>query len=153
MRDFRELTTEVIGPFIMMILAMCGIVLLTMASFAGCAATAQHTSHAVAPPMGNTVAWNKPGVRCTRVGIKRTINMSVIVERGCFTRGLTTVGIVVHNTRNKGRLATKDAATALIGILGYRPALSTLFIGKLKGQVFLLAAVVPSESIAPIARR
>jgi len=138
------------------VLAFC-LGLIVVALSQGCSAQAhQHNySHKAlkAPHNAPAVSWNGPKARCRRYQPVVTRNVSVLVERNCFRHGLTTVGMVIHNTRDKGKAAAKDAVKATTRILGYRPSLSTLFMGRTNGQVFILAAVVDSGSTGPLAQR
>lgn len=89
--------------------------------------------------------------RCKTLGKSITKNASVLVERNCFRNGVTTVNIVIHNKAHKGKAAAQDSVKAVTRILGFRPKLTILFMGKLKGQLFLMAVVTgykPNTAVA-----
>ena len=104
----------------------------------------QHAHHATmkAPALarGMTGDW-KPGARCKTLGKRMTPNVGVLVERDCLKSGVTTVGIVVFNTTRKGKTAARDSARLVVDILGFKPKLTALFVGRTGKNVFILSVV------------
>jgi hypothetical protein len=134
------LEAEIVGMFFGLLIALAAVLT------EGCAVNAHHHDHGMP-----VVTVQKPH-RCQRLGQSISRNASVLIERNCFRNGVTTVGIVVHNTRDNGKLAARDSARAIKRILGFHPRLVTLFLGKTSGQVFMLSTVVDGSE-GPVAAR
>ncbi len=115
----------------------------------GCAVRHAGHKHGIAKaPKGFGKMW-KPGRRCKPLGKVVTKNVAVMVERNCLRNGVTTVGILVLNTANKGKLAASDAAQGVVSVLGFRPTLATVFVGKIKKSVFILSVVTGTNYVRP----
>jgi len=104
----------------------------------------QHAHHdgvkAPSLPRGMGKDWTA-SARCKKLGTRTTPNVGVLVERNCMRPGLTTVGIVVFNNSRNGVTAARDSARLVLDILGFKPKLTILFVGKTGGKVFFLSAV------------
>jgi hypothetical protein len=151
MEHTKNKDAQIVGA-LMMILALATLAMQTM----GCAAStgtmhpqvahAEHKGHNHAAPAPKP--WKK-SKRCKTLGKAKTSHVAVLVERNCLRNGLTTVNMVVLNKEREGKVAADHAAQATIAILGFKPTLTLLFMGKLKGKVFYLTAV--GESTGPVA--
>jgi len=117
---------------------MMFIVLLMVAVLFGMGCSAREKSHQHTTP---PVTYKKP-LRCKVVGKASTSNAAVLVERNCLRNGLTTVNVVVLNTKDEGKSAAKDSVTMIEKILGYKPVLKVLFYGKAKGLPFFMMVVI-----------
>ena len=109
----------------------------------GAAQTQTHGHNTVKAPAfakGMAKDW-KPSARCKKLGTRTTPNVGVLVERNCLKSGVTTVGIVVFNKSRNGKTAARDSARLVVDILGFRPKLTALFVGRTGGHMFMLSAV------------
>jgi len=124
-------------------------VLLAVATGTGCAAVAHdgHGHQLKAAPMAMANAW-KPGKRCKTLSKGYNDNVAVIIQKNCIRNGVTSVGIVVLNNADKGKVAAKDAVGMITATLGFRPILKAVLVGKDKGKVFILAVVTGSDGLA-----
>lgn len=73
----------------------------------------------------------KPPKRCRMLGARSTANVMVVVRRNCLRNGLTTVMVVVTNTKNQGKKAVKEATFLMIDMLKFKPKVSLIVLGKI----------------------
>jgi hypothetical protein len=128
--------------------------LLVLASSAGCAAVAKdaHVGHHHGGGRKLAAQAWKPGKRCKTLSKGYSDNVAVIVQKNCIQNGVTSVGMVVLNNEDKGKVAAKDAVGMITATLGFKPILKAVLVGKDKGKVFILAIVTGSDG-QPVARR
>jgi hypothetical protein len=100
----------------------------------GCAAVPAH-KHVKAP------AYFKVGKRCRTIGKDYNEKVAVLVQKNCVRNGVTTVAMVIFDTRDKGKAAALSAVHMVKRILGFDPVLRALVIGKDKGVPFILSVV------------
>lgn len=80
----------------------------------------------------------KPGPRCKILGAVRGKYMDMTIMQNCLRNGFTTVTFYIHDVRNEGKEAIKEAVQAMLHVLGFRPKLAPLVITKIKGKPVLI---------------
>ena len=117
--------------------------LLVLASNAGCAAHVKdaHAGHNHGAGRAQSLQAWKPGKRCKTLSKGYSKNVAVIIQKNCIQNGVTSVGMVVFNNENEGKVAAKDAVGMVTATLGFKPILKAVLVGKDKGKVFILAVV------------
>jgi hypothetical protein len=142
-------TTKRYDPTPLAVLLLGFGLLVFIAMVSGCAATAtpghQHT-HVKTP------AHFKVSKRCRTIGKDYNEKVAVLVQKNCVRNGVTTVALVIFDTKNKGKAAALSAVMMVKRILGFDPVLRTLVVGKDKGTPFILSVVTDINSTAVAAK-
>lgn len=133
-------------PLAILLLGFGLLVFLSLVS--GCAQVHKHQhTHAKAP------AHFKVSKRCRVIGKDHNEKVAVLIQKNCVRNGITTVAMVILDTRNKGKDAALSAVMMVKRILGFDPVLRTLVVGKDKGVPFILSVVTGVNNPAVALRR
>lgn len=129
-------TTKRYDPTPLAVLLLGFGLLVFIAMVGGCAGIEAHQhTHTKAP------AHFKVGKRCRTIGKDWNEKVAVLVQKNCVRNGVTTVAMVIFDTRDKGKAAALSAVHMVKRILGFDPVLRALVITKDKGTPFILSVV------------
>jgi len=132
-------------PLAVLLLGFGLLVFLSLVS--GCAKVSKHQhTHAKAP------AHFQVSKRCRTIGKDYNEKVAVLVQKNCVRNGVTTVAMVVFDTRDKGKAAALSAVHMIKRILGFDPVLRTLVVGKDKGTPFILSVITGVNNPAVAAK-
>jgi len=126
------------GDRFMLALLLFFLGLLILSNLTGCASV-EH-SHARTPDHIKQLV-PKRSHRCRTIGMERTENAAVLIQKNCVKNGVTTVATVVFNKAEGGRIAAEDAVKMIKRILGFAPVIKILVVGEDKNTPFMLGVI------------
>lgn len=133
-------------PLAILLLGLGLLVVLSPTS--GCAPVHTHKHTHVQTP-----THFKVSPRCRTIGKDYNEKVAVLIQKNCVRNGVTTVAMVIFDTRDKGKAAAVSAVMMVKRILGFDPVLRTLVVGKDKGTPFILSVVTGINEPAVALRR